>query len=258
MGLMRSGLAHFRAPFVISYEALFQPKPGQTETIPFNLTTAMTPTKPGWSRIIIFGGAGARGTQVSNQDKDQASVKPKQKRPTRNLVFALFSILPQWVLHQFSNKFLDSDLSLLHFQERERLVKRKVDYDGYCIPAPADRCVSAMRRWILKYAHIPTMATVLGNKDTTMQPLLPPSPDTRIELFDRWTQHSDQCRHCHAAFDGIKKWRRNTFLVLAASVLMGKYLAARLVVVACLAVLRLLTTAENTITKGGFDHYKNA
>ena len=256
LGMRRSALAQFRAPFVISYAGVFEPKTPKATAPLFNLTVIMTPIKPGWSRIIIQGGAGSRGVRAEDNDTS-AVVKPK---PRASLLFKVFSLFPVWLLHQFSNRFLDSDLALLHFQEQERLVKRKADYDAYCMPAPADRCIAAMRRWILQFAHICTTASIQGlPNDQVTQPLLPASPLDRSLLFDRWSQHSDQCKHCRTAMDSIKKYRRNALVVLSAGVLMSpKYLAARLVVVACLAALSLLSTAERSINKGGFDHYKNA
>ena len=259
LGMRRAALAQFRAPFVISYAGTFEPKAPKTEAPLFNLTVIMTPIKPGWSRIIIQGGPGSRGVPAATDNDKDATAVAKSK-PRASLLLKVFSLFPVWLLHIFSSRFLDSDLALLHYQEQERLVKRKADYDGYCMPAPADRCIAAMRRWILEFAHICTTASVQGlANDQVSQPLLPASPLDRSALFDRWSQHSDQCKHCRTAMDNVKKLRRNALVALSAGVVFSpKFLAARLVVVACLAALSLLSTAERSMTKGGFDHYKNA
>jgi hypothetical protein len=261
MKMYRAGRGVFRAPFVISYDGDFTrtiPKKGSLKGPHFNLTTIMLPTKPGWSRIIIYGGPAAATKKKKEETKSLAAFpsttaadKPVATREPPNLLFRLLRAFPVWILHQFSHKFLDSDLALLHYQEQERFNKRKLDYDGYCMPAPADRCIVAMRKWIQTYAFIPT--TMVEGKAS-----LPSSPMDKRVLFNRWAQHTDQCKHCHAAKDGIQKWRRNTYLAMAASILLlPKFLLARVVAVACIALLRLLSTAENSMVQGGFDHYKN-
>ncbi|GKY98102.1 hypothetical protein MPSEU_000768000 [Mayamaea pseudoterrestris] len=257
MGKLRSGDGYFRAPFVSSFEGEFQTTTTDDKPL-FNLTTILIPTKPGWSRIIIYGGPGSSGKRADTGESTKVTKQmEKAKKRKRSLFFLILSRLPTWVMHQFSSRFLDSDLAFLHYQEQERM-KRQVDLDGYCIPAPADRRIAAMRKWITKYAHIPSLEAVAGKTGAEKQLalVLPASPMDRSVLFDHWSQHTDQCKHCHKALDGINTWRRNTFVIMGMSML-GKFLAARLVIVACLAVLRMLFVAERSMTKGGFDHYKN-
>lgn len=233
MGRRRQGTGIFRAPFVIQYAAEFETGSKPEETPPvFNLTTVMLPTKPGWSRIIIFGG------QTRRADEG----KPRAERRKKTLFAKVFSILPTWLLHQFSNRFLDSDLAFLHYQEQERQ-RRQVDVEGYFMPASADRCVAGLRKWVTTYAHIPS-------------PLPPPMTD-RNELFNRWRQHSDHCRHCRAAAQSIQVWRKRSYLALGAAILLSRFLMARLAAVAALVVLRTLAGLEPSLRVGDFKHYEN-
>lgn len=124
MGLRRTGKGVFRAPYIIQYEGEFEPRPNSKPDDPvpvFNLTTILLPMKPGWSRAIIFGGQTRRQGENDDKKTDQASgeVKKKKKRRKSRMQLIL-SILPTWALHQFSNRFLDSDLAFLHYQEQER------------------------------------------------------------------------------------------------------------------------------------------
>jgi hypothetical protein len=240
-GMDRSGLINFRAPFVISLQS--QIKQLDVEG---KLNVVTIPTKPGWSRLIVCTGFGMK---ASKDKKQEAS--DKTKKPKRNWKVKVFAILPRWVVHQLTHAIVDGDVSILHNQEQVRAVARQVDFDGYCMPASADRCITPIRQWVLKYAHIPTLSNIAGKV------VLPESPIKRSVLFDRWSQHTDQCKHCHGAFDGIQKWRRNNFLAMAASIVFAKFLAARFVMVGCLAMWRLLYKAEQSMTKGGCDHYKN-
>ena len=223
MKMRRHGEGRFQAPFAIEYAAEYENMTSRT----FNLSTLLIPTKPGWSRIIIYG---------------SPTKKDKNRKEKETFFLKLFRILPTWLLHQFSNRFLDSDLAFLHFQEQER-ERCGEDADSYFMPAQSDRCVAALRKWVLKYAHIPGP--------------LPPAISDRNVLYNRWSQHSDQCRHCNAAAEGIKKWRKNTFRVLAVSIILLKYVAARFVAVGCLALLRILAAIEPSLRVGDFKHYKN-
>jgi hypothetical protein len=238
-GMRRAGKGIFRAPFVIQYDADFEQTPKEiaanATAKQFTLSSICIPTKPGWSRTIIYGG-------TDNKQKDKVAKKDKTKKDKVPLIFKVFRLLPTWVVHQLSNRFLDSDLAFLHFQEQER-ERRGVDLDGYFMPAQADRCVVAQRKWVTKFAHIPGP--------------LPASISDKSVLFDRWSQHTDHCRHCSAAAKGVKKWRKNTYRVLGVSILLLKFMSARVAVVGCMVMLRVLAAIEPSFTVGGFKHYEN-
>jgi len=113
------------------------------------------------------------------------------------------------------------------------------------MPAPADRCIAATRTWIRTYA-----------KEWESQPL-PTSPINRDELFDRYGQHVSICRHCQKALEGIKIWKRNSYVVLGASIVVLNFTpAATVTVVGSLLMLPLLNAVERSITQGGHDHHK--
>jgi phenylpropionate dioxygenase-like ring-hydroxylating dioxygenase large terminal subunit len=233
MSMRRQGGAVFRAPFVIHYKADFetpskekQKKRANSPKV-FNLTAIMLPTKPGWSRIILMGAP--RTKQIEKKEKER-------------LVAKIFRKLPSWLVHTFSNRFLDSDLAFLHFQEQER-ERRGVDARAYFMPAQSDRCVSALRKWILQYAHIPG-------------PLPAPLTDRGV-LFNRWTQHGEHCRHCTSARKRVAKWRTNTLRLLAISLVLAKFTAARVVAALSLLLLNRLSAVDKAFSDGGFSHYDN-
>lgn len=268
MGLCRNVTGHFRAPFVLSYTGVFESrragrkksddwKRRAADPRTFELTTILIPTRPGWSRIITLGAPTKRQRRrvalerkrqrsaeegLVKQEKGKAPRKGGQKRVS--LMQRLFTSLPTWVSHQFSNRFLDSDLAFLHFQEQERQRRNAAGMAPYFMPAPADRTVTALRKWIETYAHIPGP--------------LPPLITDRKALFDRWSQHTEQCRHCRNALKGMQKIRKRTYATMALSVLfVGKSMLARLLIVVCLAILRLVATIEPSFKDGGFNHYEN-
>jgi len=241
MGKYRQGSGIFRAPYVIHYAAEFAPDSSSSETKkqnkddgaprPFNLTAVMTPTRPGWSRIMLFG-----------PPKDKPAAKKKS-----SLVLKIFQSLPLWLVHQLNNRFLDSDLAFLHYQERNRQTR------SYFMPAQSDLCVGALRTWVQKYFY-----------PSSSPPTLPPAITDRRVLFDRHTQHTDQCRHCTRARNAVQKWRRRTYVGLAASfvLLPSQNLAVRLCLggVASLVGLLLLQAyhwVETSMEQGEFKHCEN-
>mmetsp|Transcript_28498 Transcript_28498/g.41613 ORF Transcript_28498/g.41613 Transcript_28498/m.41613 type:complete len:458 (+) Transcript_28498:166-1539(+) len=217
MGMTRRGIGQFRAPYLVNYNATFD----TPDARPFLLSALCIPTQPGWSRVIVL-------TKRSDE-------KPK------TLLAKIFSILPPFLMHQLSNRFLDSDLAFLHYQERNAASGHK-----YYIPSPADRCIAAYRKWI------PTYTNNVVSPDT-----LPPEMTPSV-LFDRYTQHTSHCRHCQDGLKGIKKWRRTCYGILTLSVLgIRKFWMARLSTLLCLSMLRVFSKLEKTMKVGGFKHYEN-
>jgi hypothetical protein len=103
--------------------------------------------------------------------------------------------------------------------------------------------VVAQREWVHTHAHVPGP--------------LPPAIADRSVLFDRFAQHTDQCKHCTAGLAGIQKWRKNTYVGMGVSILLSKFWAGRIAAVGCLAMLRLLAFLEGPLQTGGFKHYLN-
>merc|ERR1712232_1530181 len=94
------------------------------------LNGVCVPVSPGVSRLILLW-----------------TRKPGAKQ---NLMAKLTS---SWVGHLFSNKFLDSDLAFLYYQER--ILRRKSPEpnnwkSAYYMPGESDRSISAFRRWLEK------------------------------------------------------------------------------------------------------------
>lgn len=230
MGMRRSSVGEFRAPFVVAYNGSFEGSPRM-----FNLTVICLPTAPGWSRTIIFGGI-----------KPEARVAHAKKlgpKPKKSLFAKIFSLLPTWAIHLGSNRFLDSDLAFLHFQEqtlRQRGAPKPES--AYFMPAPSDRVIVALRRWLEQYAHV-------------LSPL-PPPIQTRAVLFDRWTQHTAHCRHCQAAVAGIARWRKRLNVGLVLCLAAASHWAARLLGVACLGGLGLLGLVEQQFRVSDYKHYE--
>lgn len=232
MGMMRSGTGEFRAPFMVNYDAEFTTGTPR----PFRLSAVCIPTKPGWSRGIIITRRG-EDTEQAGENAETAVATIKKKK---SLFALVFSSLPPWLVHQLSNRFLDSDLAFLHFQEQER--GKRPDY---FMPAPADRCISALRKWIATY----TSEDVTG-------PL--PAPLSRPEMFNRWHQHTSHCKVCQKGLVTLQKIRRASFVTLALSVLgIQKHWVPKITTLLSMGVWRIVSKLENSFREGEFKHYEN-
>jgi pheophorbide a oxygenase len=228
MGMMRAGEGAFRAPYLVWYDADFESDSPKR----FELSVFCVPTKPGWSRAIIL-------TTSTTKTEDSSSKQAEKKTTKGSLIRAAFKIIPVWMIHMLSNRFLDSDLAFLHFQEREL---ERQDRPTYFMPAPADRCIGALRKWIPKYTDI-------------IEPL--PPALSRSDMFDRYSQHSIHCKHCQAGQASLQKWRRRTYVALTASVLGFKFRIAKVSLLLSLGLLRLFHKLGRQLREGDFKHYEN-
>ena len=243
----------------------------------FKLGALCIPTKPGWSRAIIMAGPSKeegdnkeeeeaeKVVVVSNEEEIKEKEMKKKKKKKKSLFGILFSIIPVWAIHLLSNKFLDSDLSFLHYQEQERL--RHIQdgrYDGgsngYYMPAQSDRCISALRKWIPKYTNY------LGDGSPSNNKYELPNTIPRKELFDRYVQHTSHCRHCQKGLKQIQtKIIPRLYGVMTISILAsgfnlfrGYKLVTKLIALLSFGLIRLITAKiEPAFKDGEFKHYEN-
>jgi phenylpropionate dioxygenase-like ring-hydroxylating dioxygenase large terminal subunit len=231
MGMRRQGVGEFRAPYIVSYHADFESTKPKT---PFNFKAICIPTAPGWSRVI---------TVSTDSSKEESKAK-------KTILALVFGLIPLWLVHQLSNRFLDSDLAFLHYQEKKRARRGGSATAAYFTPAPADRAVVELYKWINKYAHEQSTGTPNDGESS--------SPTPRSVLFDRQAQHTSHCKICQDALVGIKKCRRNSYGLLVLSILGIKlHWIAQVAAVLCLGVLRLLAATEQGFQTGDFKHYEN-
>ncbi|XP_010438845.1 PREDICTED: protochlorophyllide-dependent translocon component 52, chloroplastic [Camelina sativa] len=112
----------------------------------------------------------------------------------RNFGVFIDKIVPRWMFHIGQNTILDSDLHLLHVEERKILERGPKNWQKVCfIPTKSDANVVTFRRWFNKYsnAHVDWR----GKYDPS---LLPPTPP-REQLFDRYWSHVQNCSSCKKA-----------------------------------------------------------
>ena len=145
----------------------------------------------------------------------------KENRKTK-----LFSLIPVWLRHVLTNRFLDSDTLILHKQEK--YLKRHNDsYHNtkkYYMPAQSDRSIKVYRRWIKK--ALPNIPYFYKHNFKNGQEL------TREEVLDRYNQHTRDCKHCMQALKNANHFQKyGTFIFL------GLFAYTRNIVTLLLAIL---------------------
>ncbi|XP_019057846.1 PREDICTED: protochlorophyllide-dependent translocon component 52, chloroplastic [Tarenaya hassleriana] len=175
------GYANFIAPCV--YRASTDPLPEQEgESVTPIASDKATPPKRRVSLIFIC-----------------IPVSPGRSRIIwtfpRNFGLIIDKIVPRWVFHIGQNKILDSDLHLLHVEERKILERGPENWQKACfVPTKSDALVVAFRRWFNKYGG--AQVDWRGRFDPSV---LPPTPP-REQLFDRYWSHVVNCSSCSAAY----------------------------------------------------------
>ncbi|GMI74281.1 PROTOCHLOROPHYLLIDE-DEPENDENT TRANSLOCON COMPONENT, 52 KDA, ACD1-like [Hibiscus trionum] len=116
----------------------------------------------------------------------------------RNFGVWIDKIVPRWMFHIGQNLILDSDLYLLHVEERKIMEIGVTNWQKACfVPTKSDALVVGFRRWFNKYAggEIDWKGKFSG--------ALPPSPP-REQLMDRYWTHVVNCKSCKTAYKGLK------------------------------------------------------
>ncbi|KAF5204850.1 protochlorophyllide-dependent translocon component 52, chloroplastic isoform X1 [Thalictrum thalictroides] len=116
----------------------------------------------------------------------------------RNFAVWVDRVVPRWILHIRSNLVLDSDLYLLHVEERKLIDVGVSNWQKVCfVPTKSDNSVIAFRNWLRKYSggqiH---WAAKFGAE-------LPPTPP-KEQLMDRYWSHVVNCSSCSKAINGLK------------------------------------------------------
>ncbi|KZV38352.1 protochlorophyllide-dependent translocon component 52, chloroplastic-like [Dorcoceras hygrometricum] len=155
-------------------------------------------------------------SSTGNKDEPVSSVKPQRKAllifycipvspGNSRLIFAsprnfgvwIDKVIPRWIFHIGQNLILDSDLYLLHLEERKIRDVGSTNWHKSCyVPTKSDILVVSFRRWLNKYGG--TQVDWRGKYTG----LLPPTP-AREQLFDRYWSHTVICSSCSLAHKSL-------------------------------------------------------
>ncbi|WJX53181.1 hypothetical protein P8452_39207 [Trifolium repens] len=115
----------------------------------------------------------------------------------RNFGQWIDKIVPRWMFHLRQNLVLDSDLYLLHLEEKKILDIGQENWHKVCfVPTKSDALVIGFRKWLKKYAG--------GQVDWRgkYSGALPPTPP-REQFFDRYWSHVVNCKSCNLAYKSL-------------------------------------------------------
>ncbi|XBH97849.1 protochlorophyllide-dependent translocon component 52, chloroplastic-like [Triticum dicoccoides] len=116
----------------------------------------------------------------------------------RNFGLWLHKITPRWFDHIGVNAILDSDMYLLHIEERN-FAKAGIEnwQKSVYVPTSSDGTVVAFRNWFRRYCKFQ-----VGWAAPTVDQL--PATPTKDKLMDRYWSHVAQCTSCSAALKAMK------------------------------------------------------
>ncbi|CAM9919816.1 unnamed protein product [Ectocarpus sp. 12 AP-2014] len=195
------------------------------------MTLYGVPTKPGWCRLV---GRQAYVHKYVPKSKEAKALRKENKRlgkkPSELMVAAsIMSKIPQWLMHASAGLFLYQDMVLLHHQDK---TLASVGHDSTRIssysnavytPAPADRAVMAVRKWIATHGS----GGPAWDKDC--DPALPEREHNRKVLFDYYEGHTKTCSTCLRALKNINKLLAASKTATAVSCTWGLLRGARAV-----------------------------
>ncbi|KQK12598.1 hypothetical protein BRADI_1g04810v3 [Brachypodium distachyon] len=142
----------------------------------------------------------------------------------RNVGLWLDKIIPRWYYHIGQNAILDSDIYLLHVEERNFAAAGVENWQkAVYVPTSSDSMVIAFRNWFRKHCK-----SQVGWAAPTVDQL--PATPTKDKLMERYWSHVEQCTSCSAALKAMKA------LEVALQV-------------AAVAIVGFLTVAKETLVK---------
>ncbi|KAF9686504.1 hypothetical protein SADUNF_Sadunf03G0165500 [Salix dunnii] len=115
----------------------------------------------------------------------------------RNFGVWLDRVMPRWVFHLSQNRILDSDLYLLHLEERKIMEVGPKNWQKACfVPTKSDAQVVAFRKWLKTYSGGQI------NWGGKFSGTLPPTPP-KEQLMDRYRSHVVNCSSCSLAYKSL-------------------------------------------------------
>ncbi len=139
------------------------------------------------------------------EDKTRIFIKYQVNEHTR--AYKIFSTIPIWLQHIFTNKFLDSDTLILHKQE-QYLWKHNESYHHnkqYYMPTNSDKAIGFYKKWV--YKHIPSIPFFYKWKENREL--------SRKEILNRYDQHTHHCKHCKKALKMGKILQKVGFFIFS-------------------------------------------
>jgi hypothetical protein len=152
--------------------------------------------------------------------------------------------LPQWLLHAFSNRFLNTDAWLHDAERNVRAVSQSKE--RYVHASEADRGVQAFRKWWKTHGQGNAPPNTFGPaayKDLVKL--------NRAQQIDPWEYHAKQCSYCRKALKNMKRIQTGGLVVALLSVAFLRQRPIASALVAGLALfVRSFTQKTATIIEG--------
>ncbi|CAN1229935.1 Protochlorophyllide-dependent translocon component 52, chloroplastic [Linum grandiflorum] len=128
----------------------------------------------------------------------------------RNFNLWVDRVVPRWVIHLGINLVFDSDLILIHFQERR--IRGIGHWHKACfVPNTSDAVVIGFRKWFDRFSD--GKVDWRGKYSGDLPPTLP-----REQLMDRYWTHVVNCRSCNSAYKTMNALKKILLFVSVGSI----------------------------------------
>lgn len=175
--------------------------------------TNLRPSKSIFSGLHIFG-------VPVDEGKTRVFIQYHWNR--KHIAYSLVKNLPLWLLHSFTNKFLDSDSYLLYLQEKH-IRETYGDYFNktpYFLPTSSDQSVIYFKHWATKYFPVIPFFRKSNHRDLTKK-----------EALDRWNQHTSHCKHCKRAYNIANRLQKIGTVLFSIAFVYSKNIVFRLLAI---------------------------
>ncbi len=113
-------------------------------------------------------------------------------------IMKVIKATPRWFNHLSQNEVIDSDVVFLHAQDQilQKSMQRR-NQPKYYLPAKCDTMVIAFRKWLDRYTDKKVRGWMNGQDQLEVS--------SRLNLLDRFEQHTKVCSSCRIAHKNFKR-----------------------------------------------------
>jgi phenylpropionate dioxygenase-like ring-hydroxylating dioxygenase large terminal subunit len=113
----------------------------------------------------------------------------------------IYSKIPSWFKHSLTHAFFDSDTMILYKQEQALRSKNilKDCTSIYTTPTSSDYSIKSFHKWKKSFPQI--WSDLVNENNSTFEL-------SRMQVFDRYNDHTKNCKHCSDALNNLKNMQK--------------------------------------------------
>jgi hypothetical protein len=156
-------------------------------------------------------------------------------------------LIPTWLLHAASNRFLNTDVWLHDAEISAR--SKSTSNQNYVFASSSDGGVKAFRQWWSKNGFKDAPPNTFGA--SSLEQLTATGRLSRAEQIDPWEHHSKQCSSCRKALKVIKRFQAGGLATsIASAMFLGRHPIPALAVAAIGLATNYMARRTATVIEG--------